>query len=244
VIVFERVTKVFGSGPMVVRALHDVSFEVPQGAFLAVMGPSGSGKSTLLHLIAGITRPSAGRVLVDGLDVATLASEEAAELRRRKVGYVFQSFNLLPYLSVEENVAMPLVLDATEVQARRQRVEKMLVLLDLDGRRYHAVSQLSGGEQQRVAIARALVIEPRVLLADEPTGNLDTSASQAILDLISRMNRDLGVTVLLVTHDPVCAAYAQRVFRLVDGRITQTIKMDERLDLGEPLPVRDDTGSS
>ena len=238
VIRFDHVTKVFGAGPTLVRALSDVTFEVPSGAFWSIMGPSGSGKTSLLHLIAGITPQSGGHVFVDGLDVATLSGEQAAELRRRRVGYIYQAFNLLPYLSVEENVGMPLVLDGAEAQVVRERVAKMLTLLELGGRSRHAASQLSGGEQQRVAIARALVIEPSVLLADEPTGNLDTSTSQVILELISRMNRELGVTVLLVTHDPVCAAYAQHALRLVDGRITQSIVMDDPVNASEPLPVR------
>ena len=242
VIRFDHVTKVFGSGPTTVRAVSDVSFEIPSGAFWSVMGPSGSGKTSLLHLIAGITHPSSGHVFVDGIDVAALGREQTAELRRRKVGYVFQAFNLLSYLSVERNVAMPLVLDGAKAQVVRERVARMLKLLGLEGRRHHTASELSGGEQQRVAIARALVIEPSVLLADEPTGNLDTSASQAILELISRMNSELGVTVLLVTHDPVCTAYAQYALRLVDGRVTQTIPMDDPVDPAKLGPMR--VGSS
>jgi putative ABC transport system ATP-binding protein len=191
------------------------------------MGPSGSGKSSVLHLIAGLTQPTSGSVLVDGTDVAQMSSREAAALRRRRVGYIMQSFNLLPYLTVRENVAMPLLLDAVQRAEVDERVEEALSMVNLLQRAEHQPSHLSGGEQQRVAIARALVIRPAILLADEPTGNLDRATGRTIMDLIQDVNETTGVTVLMVTHDPVFAACAHRVLRLVDGELSQQLTLLE-----------------
>jgi len=224
---YRHVTKVFGSGDTAVTAVNDLSFTIERGDFWSLMGPSGSGKSTVLHLIAGLTPPTSGAVLVEGHDVATMSSKEAAELRRRRVGYVLQTFNLLPFLTAEENVGMPLVLDNVPQREVDQRVGAALELVKMAHRAKHQPTTLSGGEQQRVAIARALVINPAIVLADEPTGNLDRANGRAVLDLMADLNDRLGVTILLVTHDPVFAAMAKRVLRLVDGSLEQAMAFDE-----------------
>ncbi len=222
---FREVTKVFGDGETRVTAVNRLSFVCPHGAFWAIMGPSGSGKSTVLHLIAGLTPPTSGSVLVEGVEVAKMSSAEAAALRRRRIGYVLQSFNLLPFLTAEENVGMPLVLDGVKQRDVDQRVTDALALVNMAHRAKHHPTQLSGGEQQRIAIARALVIKPAIILADEPTGNLDRASGRAVMDLIHEINEQTKVTVLLVTHDPVFAAYCQRVLRLVDGALQQDMPL-------------------
>jgi putative ABC transport system ATP-binding protein len=222
---FRHVTKVFGSGATTVRAIDDLSFSCPSGAFWAIIGPSGSGKSTILHLIAGLTPPTSGTVLVDGADVAKLRPSEAAALRRRRIGYVLQAFNLLPFLTVAENVGMPLVLDGVPQREVDTRVADALAMVHLGHRAAHLPTQLSGGEQQRAAIARSLVIRPAIVLADEPTGNLDRAAGRAFMDLAQEINERTGATILLVTHDPVFAACASRVLRLLDGRLQQDMAL-------------------
>lgn len=219
----DKVTKVFGSGDTAVRAVNNLSFSCPRGAFWAIMGPSGCGKSTILHLLAALTPPTSGRIVVDGADVARMNSAQAAALRRRSIGYVMQSFNLLPYLTVAQNVALPLMLDGLKDGEIDRRVQEALEQANIAQRAAHRPTHLSGGEQQRVAVARALVIKPAIILADEPTGNLDQTNGRALLDLIQDLNEELGVTVLLVTHDPVFAACAQRVLRVVDGALEQDI---------------------
>ncbi len=232
-IALHHATKLFGTGPAAVRAVDGLSFTCPRGAFWALMGPSGSGKSTVLHLIAGLTPPSAGQVLVDGVDVARMTPAQSAALRRRRIGYVLQAFNLLPFLTARENVAMPLVLDGVRQSEVDARVDAALAMVRMAHRADHQPTHLSGGEQQRLAIARALVIRPAIILADEPTGNLDRAAGRQIMDLIQDVNERTGVTVLLVTHDPVFAAYAHRVLRLVDGRLHQEMALDE----DDPAPA-------
>jgi putative ABC transport system ATP-binding protein len=189
------------------------------------MGPSGSGKSTVLHVIAGLTTPTTGAVVVDGLDLSTLAAAEIAALRRHRIGYVMQNFNLLPFLTVEENVSFPLMLDGLSDAECRRRARAAMELVNIAHRGAHEPSHLSGGEQQRAAIARALVIEPSIVLADEPTGNLDRSNGRAIMDLIQDLNEDLGVTILLVTHDPAFAACAKHMLRMVDGALDRTLDL-------------------
>jgi putative ABC transport system ATP-binding protein len=227
VIEFRDVTKVFGEGQTRVTAVNNLSFVCPRGAFWAIMGPSGSGKSTVLHLIAGLTPPTRGSVLVESTDVAKMSSAEAAALRRRRIGYVLQSFNLLPFLTAEENIGMPLVLDGVKQREVDQRVADALALVNMGHRAKHHPTQLSGGEQQRIAVARALVIQPAIILADEPTGNLDRASGRAIMDLIQEINERTKVTVLLVTHDPVFAAYTQRVLRVVDGALQQDMRLPD-----------------
>lgn len=227
---FENVTKVFGSGPTAVCAVDRLSFEIPPGEFWSLMGPSGSGKSTVLHLIAGLTPPDAGRIFVGDTDISALGSAEAARLRRKRIGYVLQSSNLLSFATAAENVGMPLVLDGVPQREVDARVREALELVDMSRRAPHKPSELSGGEQQRVAIARALVIRPAIVLADEPTGNLDRAGGRAVMDLIQDVNAGTGVTVLMVTHDPIFAACAKRVLRLVDGRLDQDISLAEEED--------------
>ena len=230
---FRNVTKTFGSGPTSVRAIRDLSFTLPQGEFWSIMGPSGSGKTTVLHLIAGLTPPTSGSVLVGGDDVARMTPAEAAALRRRRIGYILQSFNLMPFLTATENVGIPLVLDGVKQSEIDRRVQDALAMVNMSHRAQHQPSQLSGGEQQRIAVARALVIQPAIILADEPTGNLDRTAGRAVMDLIQDVNERTGVTVLLVTHDPVFGAYARRVLRLVDGAVDQDMTLpDDATDQG------------
>jgi putative ABC transport system ATP-binding protein len=214
---FRDVTKVYGRGETAVTAVRSLSFTCPSGAFWAIMGPSGSGKSTLLHLIAGLTAPTAGSVLVEGRDVAKMTEREAATLRRRRVGYVLQTFNLMPVLTAAENVGMPLVLDGVPQRSVTDRVGEALEMVGMSHRAAHRPAHLSGGEQQRVAIARALVIRPAIMLADEPTGSLDRANGQRIMALIRDLNERTDVTVLLVTHDPACADHADRTVRMMDG---------------------------
>jgi putative ABC transport system ATP-binding protein len=205
------------SGGRAVDVLSDVSLEVPARQFLAVAGPSGSGKSTLLGLIAGLDRPTAGRIAVGGVEVTALGEDELARFRRDTVGYVFQSFHLIPTLSALENVAVPLELTGEGDAASRARA--LLEEVGLGGRAHHYPVQLSGGEQQRVAVARAIARRPPVLLADEPTGNLDSATGKQIVELLVALNRGLGSTLVLVTHDPALAAHADRIVTLRDGRI-------------------------
>lgn len=216
---FDRVTKVFGHGSTAVRAVQELSFDCPRGAFWALMGPSGSGKSTILHLAAGLTSPSSGSVQVDGAEIGAMGPSASALLRRRRLGYVLQTFDLLPFLTARANIAMPLVLDRVPKHESDARVDEALSLVGMSHRGAHDPSQLSGGEQQRVALARALVIRPAVLLADEPTGNLDRTAGRAIMDLFRDINERTGVTLLVVTHDPAFADYAHQTLHLVDGAL-------------------------
>jgi putative ABC transport system ATP-binding protein len=216
-----NVTKVFGSKETSVTAVKDLSLQIPPGAFWALMGPSGSGKSTLLHLIAGLTQPTTGSVLVEGHDVARMTQTQIAALRRRRIGYVLQAFSTLPFLTAAENVGMPLVLEGLTQNEVDARVADALAMVSMSHRATHYPTHLSGGEQQRLAIARALVIRPAIVLADEPTGNLDRAGGRAIMDLIQDVNEQTGVTILLVTHDPVFASQAGRVLRMVDGTFEQ-----------------------
>lgn len=218
---FRHVSKEFGAEATSVRAVDNLSFVLPQGAFWSLMGPSGSGKSTVLHLAAGLTPPTTGEVLIEGRDITRMGDTEAAELRRRRVGYLLQAANLMPFLTVARNVELPLLLDGVAPAEREERREEALARIKMAHRAAHLPNHLSGGEQQRVALARALVIRPAILLADEPTGNLDRASGRAVMDLIREINHELGVTVLMVTHDPVFAAYGDRVLRLEDGRLTE-----------------------
>jgi putative ABC transport system ATP-binding protein len=213
------VTKTYRGRAADVRAVAGVSLAIAAGEFVAVTGPSGSGKSTLLHLIGGLDVPTSGRVVVDGAALAQMSDDELTRFRRRKVGFVFQAFNLLPTYSAEENVALPLELAGVAARDVRERVERALERVGVAHRRRHRPDELSGGELQRVAIARALVVEPAVLLADEPTGNLDSEAGTRVLDALAAANADAGCTVVLVTHDQQAAARAQRIVRIRDGTL-------------------------
>jgi putative ABC transport system ATP-binding protein len=212
-------TKVYGHGEIEVRALDHVSLDIAAGEFLALMGPSGSGKSTLLHIIAGIDRPTGGQCIVQGTNVAELSETDLADWRNAHVGFVFQTFNLIPVLTAFENVELPLLLTTLTASERRSHVEAALELVGLADRMTHLPRQLSGGQEQRVAIARALVMDPTLLVADEPTGNLDAHAAADVLSLLQRLNQEAGKTVILVTHDPKAASYARRTAHLEKGEL-------------------------
>jgi putative ABC transport system ATP-binding protein len=212
-------TKVYGQGEIEVKALDRVSLDIAAGEFLALMGPSGSGKSTLLHIIAGIDRPTSGRCIVQGTNVAELSETDLADWRNAHVGFVFQTFNLIPVLTAFENVELPLLLTSLNAGERRAHVEAALELVGLADRMRHLPRQLSGGQEQRVAIARALVTDPTLLVADEPTGNLDAHAAADVLGLLQRLNQEAGKTVIVVTHDPKAAAYARRTVHLEKGEL-------------------------
>jgi putative ABC transport system ATP-binding protein len=209
--------KQYGKGSTLVEALRDVSINVDQGEFVAVVGASGSGKSTLLHLIGGLDRPSAGTVYIDGENLYALPESERAIFRRRKIGFVFQSYNLIPVLNVEENIMLPILLDHR--QPDKAYIQDLMHTLGLHDRRKHLPSELSGGQQQRVAIGRALAYRPSIVLADEPTGNLDSANSREVLELLKLAVRQYHQTVMVITHDMNIAAEADRVLRMQDGRI-------------------------
>ena len=225
----EAVTRRYGDGEAAVDALRGVSLEVPSGQFTAVMGPSGSGKSTLMHLLAGLDRPTAGRVRIGGQDITSMSDKHLTKLRRKHIGFVFQSFNLLPTLSAEENILLPLTVAGRK--PNRETVEALLERVGLAERRRHKPSELSGGQQQRVAIARALVSEPTVMFADEPTGNLDSNAGAEILDLMREAVDLDGQTTVMVTHDPGAAARADRVLFLADGRLVDDMAAPTEADV-------------
>ena len=213
------VTKVYGSGQAELVALKGIDLEVSAGEFVAIMGPSGSGKSTAMNILGCLDTPSAGQYLFHGAHVEGLTRDQRARLRRRYLGFVFQGFNLLARTSAQENVELPLLYRGESAPTRHASASKALASVGLGGWEHHTPGELSGGQQQRVAIARAIVTEPAVLLADEPTGNLDTKRGQEIMELLRSLNVDHGITVLMVTHEPDMAAYARRVVRFLDGRI-------------------------
>ncbi|MDR9755973.1 MAG: ABC transporter ATP-binding protein [Thermacetogeniaceae bacterium] len=219
-------TKVFGSGDAAVHALRGVDLEIPEGDFVAVMGPSGSGKSTFLSILGCLERPSSGEYYLDGRDVNSLEDDELADLRNKKLGFVFQSFNLLPRHNVLRNVEIPLIYAGASREERRKRAQVLLEQVGLGHRLTHKPSELSGGEQQRVAIARALANDPLVIFADEPTGNLDTKSSLEIMEIFQKMHR-AGRTIVMVTHEPDIAAYARRVIHFRDGEIVREEAKDE-----------------
>lgn len=218
----EHISKTFGAesaAAVGVQAVRDVAFTVEQGTFLAITGASGSGKSTVLHMLGGITRPTEGRIVLEGVDLAGLSDEQLALIRRRRIGFVFQRYNLLPELSLAENVALPLELDGTPRAACREAAVAALEQVGMSHRADHRPDSVSGGEQQRAAIARALVTKPAILLADEPTGALDSANSQNVIELLSKIVIDDRQTVVLVTHDPTVADAAGRVIQMRDGQI-------------------------
>jgi ABC-type lipoprotein export system ATPase subunit len=225
VIRFSGVHKHFGDADTRVEALRALDLKVPRGQMCAVMGPSGSGKSTLLHLAAGLVTPDRGKVFVDGADVTSLDSDALSILRRRKIGIIFQFFNLLPYLTAFDNVALPLRLDDRDEAEVQQKVIEALEMVGMTHRTAHKATTLSGGEMQRVAIARALAISPAVVLADEPTGNLDSVSGRQIIELLRELNDSTNVTMLVVTHDPVWGSFCDRIVRLSDGAIAEDIQL-------------------
>jgi len=216
-----KVTKSFGEGEARVDAVKGIDLGVRRGEILAIMGRSGSGKSTLLTLLGAVDVPTTGQILLEGRDLATLSDDERTLIRRRRIGFVFQQFNLLPILTAEENVSLPLELDGVSQSEARSRAIKMLDLVDMGPRRSHLPGKLSGGEQQRVVVARALVIEPAILLADEPTGNLDSATGQRLTALLRQLVETQGQTLVLVTHDPGVAEHADRIVHLADGLVAR-----------------------
>jgi putative ABC transport system ATP-binding protein len=226
-LVARGLTKEYPSGTQRLTVLRDVSFEVPAGAFVSIVGPSGSGKTTLLGLLAGLDTPSQGTVSLDGADFGHLDEDARARLRGEKVGFVFQSFQLIPTLTALENVQVPLELAGrVSVRDAAARASDLLTRVGLGDRTHHFPQQLSGGEQQRVALARAFVNEPKILFADEPTGNLDGATGERIVQLLQELNRERGCTIVLVTHDPSLAARTQRTIRLRDGAIVEDVRHD------------------
>ena len=213
----EHVSKIYGKGENQVKAVDDVSFSVEQGEFVAIIGPSGSGKSTLLHILGGVDRPTSGKVFVGGQDVYAQNEDQLAIFRRRQVGLIYQVYHLIPVLNVVENMTLPLLMDGRAVN--EERLNELLVTLDLNNRKKNLPNQLSGGQQQRVSIGRALMSAPAVVLADEPTGNLDSKNSQEIVELLKFSNKKYGQTLIIITHDEQIALQARRVIAIEDGRI-------------------------
>ena len=224
----ENLTKVYGKGENEVRALDGVSFSVEKGEFVAVIGPSGSGKSTLLHILGGVDRPTGGKVFMDGKDVYAQNEEQLAIFRRRQVGLIYQFYNLIPVLNVTENITLPVLMDGQKVN--QNRLAELMTILNLTGRENHLPNQLSGGQQQRVSIGRALMNAPAVVLADEPTGNLDSKNSQEIVELLKMSNKKYGQTLVIITHDENIALQAHRVIAIEDGRITRDERIREVLE--------------
>ena len=213
----EHLSKIYGKGQNQVMALDDVSFSVEKGEFVAIVGASGSGKSTLLHLIGGVDRPTDGKVYINDTDVFTLNDDKLAIFRRRQVGIIYQFYNLIPILNVEENIALPLELDERKVE--KKEMDEMLEHLGLTERRAHLPNELSGGQQQRTSIGRALITRPSLILADEPTGNLDTKSGNEIMELLKKSNRELNQTIIMITHNMELAKAADRIIMIEDGKI-------------------------
>lgn len=216
----DRLGKTYRSGRIEVHALRDVTFSVEPGEFVSIIGPSGSGKSTLFYLLGGLTRATTGKIEIGGIDFATLSDAERTKMRRSKIGFIFQKFNLLPTLSARANIEIAYEISGQSEPLDKQYLDHLTGLLSIAGRLDHRPSELSGGEQQRVAIARALITRPAIVLADEPTGNLDTENSDAVLEMLQRSNREFKQTVLMITHNPEAAAIAGRILHMRDGKIT------------------------
>lgn len=217
----ENLTKTYGSGENLVHAVDDVSFSVEKGEFVAIVGASGSGKSTLLHLIGGVDRPTSGKIFVDGNDISRMNDDKLAVFRRRQVGIVYQFYNLIPILTVEENITLPCDLDGRGVD--RERLEMILDSFGLRARRKHLPNQLSGGQQQRASIARALINNPSLVLADEPTGNLDSKSSEEVMSMLKMCNQSYGQTVIMITHNLDIAKQADRIITISDGKIVEEV---------------------
>jgi putative ABC transport system ATP-binding protein len=224
----EKLTKTYGSGATAITALDHVNMIIKEGEFVAIMGPSGCGKSTLMHLLGGLDKPSEGHVIIGGHNLSDLNDEKLTELRRRKIGFIFQFFNLIPVLNAVENAALPITLDGVKATESKKKATEWLTRFGLGDRLQNRPDQLSGGQQQRVAIARALIAEPELILADEPTGNLDTRASDEIAILLRDVSKQFGRTVVIVTHDPRIAAYADRIIFLKDGKVIDETLLERR----------------
>ena len=220
IVKIRELTKLYSQGEIQVTALNRITLDIAAGEFLALMGPSGSGKSTLLHIIAGVDRPTSGDCLVQGVDVTKLNESQLADWRNQNVGFIFQTFNLIPVLTAAENVELPLLLTQLDRRQRRKQVETALEVVGLADRAKHLPRQLSGGQEQRVAIARALVTDPKLIVADEPTGNLDSHSAQEVLTALQSLRRDAGKTIIMVTHDPKAAAFGTRQIHLEKGELS------------------------
>jgi putative ABC transport system ATP-binding protein len=219
-----EITKIYRLGDIELKALREVSLTIEKGEFVAIMGPSGSGKSTFMNMLGCLDRPTSGQYFLEGIDVGGLDRDDLAGIRNKKIGFVFQGFNLLPRTSAIENVELPMLYNGFPAKERTQRAQKALKSVGLEGREVHQPNQLSGGQQQRVAIARALVNDAPIILADEPTGNLDSKTSTEIMELLTRLNRESNITVILVTHENDIAAYSKRIIRFLDGSIVSDEK--------------------
>jgi len=219
----ENLTKIYGKDAAQVVALDHVSFSVEKGEFVAIVGESGSGKSTLLHLIGGVDRPTSGKVFIDGKDIFGFDDDKLAIFRRRQVGLIYQFYNLIPILNVEENVMLPLSLDNRTVD--KETLDNLLKMLGLDNRRTHLPNELSGGQQQRTSIGRALITNPTLILADEPTGNLDSKSSDEIVALLKKSNKELKQTIIMITHNPEIAKIADRIIKIEDGKIAREVSL-------------------
>lgn len=217
----ENLTKIYGKDSTKVVALDHVSFSVEKGEFVAIVGASGSGKSTLLHLIGGVDRPTSGKVFIDGKDIFNFNDDKLAIFRRRQVGLIYQFYNLIPILNVEENITLPLSLDNREID--KEKLSEMLKLLGLQNRRMHLPNELSGGQQQRTSIGRALITNPTIILADEPTGNLDSKSSDEIVALLKKSNKELNQTIIMITHNMEIAKVADRIIKIEDGKIISEV---------------------
>jgi putative ABC transport system ATP-binding protein len=213
--------KTYAMGSVEVEVLKDINIKIDQGEFVSIMGPSGSGKSTLLYLIGGLDKPTSGRILIKGRGIAEMKDEEESRLRRQDIGFIFQFYNLIPNLNIEENILLPILLDGKKLKNYRSELDEILEIVGLSDRRRHTPRELSGGQQQRVAIARALINEPDIILADEPIGNLDSKTGMEVMELLARINREKGKTVIQVTHSNEAAEYGQRIIHVKDGKVSE-----------------------
>lgn len=240
-VVIKHLTKVYETGSVPVEAIRNINLTIEEGEFVAVMGPSGCGKSTLLHMVGGLDKPTSGNIYIDGIDLSALSDHQLTELRRRKIGFIFQYYNLIPVLDAVDNTALPLILDGVAPSVAKKKAVEWLEKLGLKERLHNRPDQLSGGQQQRVAIARALATEPAIILADEPTGNLDSKTGDEVIALIRQITRVWGRTVLMVTHDSRMAAYADRIIFLKDGNIVDETRLsgNERNDEEKSEEIRE-----
>ncbi|WP_374686116.1 ABC transporter ATP-binding protein [Promineifilum sp.] len=238
VIVIRDMTKVYQMGEYQVRALNGVSIEIAAGEFVAIMGPSGSGKSTMMNMLGALDQPTSGTYLLDGIDVSALSDDDLADIRNRKIGFVFQNFNLLPRMPAIQQVELPLIYAAKG--GRQEQARRALEMVGLGERTHHRPSELSGGQQQRVAIARALVNEPAIILADEPTGNLDSKSGTEVMAIFQRLNSEQGITILFVTHDPWIARHTRRIITLADGVVVRDEIVPEPLVAGKSVRPSDE----
>lgn len=219
IIEIKKLYKDFSIGTITVEVLKDINLSISKGEFITIMGPSGSGKSTLLYLIGGLDKPTKGQIIINNSDISELSDEEQSVMRRRKIGFVFQFYNLVPNLTVEDNIMLPILLDGKKLSSYKQKLDEILQVVDLTDRKTHTPRELSGGQQQRVAIARALINEPDIILADEPTGNLDSKTSDEVMLLLERINKEKGKTILQVSHSLETAKYSDRIINVRDGRV-------------------------